>query len=244
MEREKIISVKNLTKEFGHFTAVKGISFDVYKGEIFGFLGANGAGKTTAMKMLIGISNPTSGEANVAGFDVHSQADMVKKSIGYMSQKFSMYDDLTIKENITFFGGIYGLSRIQIKQKIAQLIEELELQEVANNLVGSLPLGWKQKLSFSVALLHEPKIVFLDEPTGGVDPITRRQFWEMISTQAYQGTTIFVTTHYMDEAEYCDRVSIMVDGSIEALDTPKNLKQQFKVDSMNDVFLKLARNIE
>ena len=176
MEREKIISVKNLTKEFGHFTAVKGISFDVYKGEIFGFLGANGAGKTTAMKMLIGISNPTSGEANVAGFDVHSQADMVKKSIGYMSQKFSMYDDLTIKENITFFGGIYGLSRIQIRQKIEQLIEELELQEVANNLVGSLPLGWKQKLSFSVALLHEPKIVFLDEPTGGVDPITRRQF--------------------------------------------------------------------
>lgn len=244
MEREKIISVKNLTKEFGHFTAVKGISFDVYKGEIFGFLGANGAGKTTAMKMLIGISNPTSGEANVAGFDVHSQADMVKKSIGYMSQKFSMYDDLTIKENITFFGGIYGLSRIQIKQKIAQLIEELELQEVANNLVGSLPLGWKQKLSFSVALLHEPKIVFLDEPTGGVDPITRRQFWEMIYTHAYKGTTIFVTTHYMDEAEYCDRVSIMVDGSIEALDTPKNLKQQFKVDSMNDVFLKLARNIE
>ena len=244
MEREKIISVKNLTKEFGHFTAVKGISFDVYKGEIFGFLGANGAGKTTAMKMLIGISNPTSGEANVAGFDVHSQADMVKKSIGYMSQKFSMYDDLTIKENITFFGGIYGLSRIQIKQKIAQLIEELELQEVANNLVGSLPLGWKQKLSFSVALLHEPKIVFLDEPTGGVDPITRRQFWEMIYTQAYKGTTIFVTTHNMDEAEYCDRVSIMVDGSIEALDTPKNLKQQFKVDSMNDVFLKLARNIE
>lgn len=244
MEREKIISVKNLTKEFGHFTAVKGISFDVYKGEIFGFLGANGAGKTTAMKMLIGISNPTSGEANVAGFDVHSQADMVKKSIGYMSQKFSMYDDLTIKENITFFGGIYGLSRIQIKQKIAQLIEELELQEVANNLVGSLPLGWKQKLSFSVALLHEPKIVFLDEPTGGVDPITRRQFWEMIYRQAYKGTTIFVTTHYMDEAEYCDRVSIMVDGSIEALDTPKNLKQQFKVDSMNDVFLKLARNIE
>ena len=244
MEREKIICVKNLTKEFGHFTAVKGISFDVYKGEIFGFLGANGAGKTTAMKMLIGISNPTSGEANVAGFDVHSQADMVKKSIGYMSQKFSMYDDLTIKENITFFGGIYGLSRIQIKQKIAQLIEELELQEVANNLVGSLPLGWKQKLSFSVALLHEPKIVFLDEPTGGVDPITRRQFWEMIYRQAYKGTTIFVTTHYMDEAEYCDRVSIMVDGSIEALDTPKNLKQQFKVDSMNDVFLKLARNIE
>ena len=244
MNKEKIISVQNLTKQFGNFTAVKGISFDVYKGEIFGFLGANGAGKTTAMKMLIGISNPTSGEAKVAGFDVHTQAEMVKKSIGYMSQKFSMYDDLTIKENITFFGGIYGLSRIQIKQKIAQLVEELQLQDVANNLVGSLPLGWKQKLSFSVALLHEPKIVFLDEPTGGVDPITRRQFWEMIYAEAYKGTTIFVTTHYMDEAEYCDRVSIMVDGAIEALDSPKNLKKQFKVDSMNDVFLKLARNIE
>ena len=244
MEQEKIITVQNLTKKFGNFTAVKGISFDVYKGEIFGFLGANGAGKTTAMKMLIGISNPTSGEANVAGFDVHTQAEMVKKSIGYMSQKFSMYDDLTIKENITFFGGIYGLSRIQIKQKIAQLVEELQLQDVVNNLVGSLPLGWKQKLSFSVALLHEPKIIFLDEPTGGVDPITRRQFWEMIYAQAHKGTTIFVTTHYMDEAEYCDRVSIMVDGAIEALDSPKKLKEQFKVDSMNDVFLKLARNIE
>jgi ABC-2 type transport system ATP-binding protein len=244
MNKEKIILVQNLTKQFGNFTAVKGISFDVYKGEIFGFLGANGAGKTTAMKMLIGISNPTSGNANVAGFDVHTQAEMVKRSIGYMSQKFSMYDDLTIKENITFFGGIYGLSRLQIKQKITQLVEELQLQDVVNNLVGSLPLGWKQKLSFSVALLHEPKIVFLDEPTGGVDPITRRQFWEMIYAEAYKGTTIFVTTHYMDEAEYCDRVSIMVDGAIEALDSPKNLKKQFKVDSMNDVFLKLARNIE
>ena len=244
MKQEKIIQVENLTKKFGDFTAVKGISFDVYKGEIFGFLGANGAGKTTAMKMLIGISNPTSGKANVAGYDVLSNSEMVKKSIGYMSQKFSMYDDLTIKENITFFGGIYGLSRKQIKKKIIQLVEELELQEFINNLVGSLPLGWKQKLSFSVALLHEPKIVFLDEPTGGVDPITRRQFWEMIYTQAYKGTTIFVTTHYMDEAEYCDRVSIMVDGAIEALDTPKKLKEQFKVDSMNEVFLKLARNIE
>ena len=241
---ERLLEVKDLHVSYGAINAIKGIDLYVNRGEVVTILGANGAGKTTAMKMLIGISNPTSGEANVAGFDVHSQADMVKKSIGYMSQKFSMYDDLTIKENITFFGGIYGLSRIQIKQKIAQLIEELELQEVANNLVGSLPLGWKQKLSFSVALLHEPKIVFLDEPTGGVDPITRRQFWEMIYTQAYKGTTIFVTTHYMDEAEYCDRVSIMVDGSIEALDTPKNLKQQFKVDSMNDVFLKLARNIE
>ena len=241
---EAIIQVENLTKTFGNFTAVKGITFDVYKGEIFGFLGANGAGKTTAMKMLIGISKPTSGKAIVADLDVATQADLVKKSIGYMSQKFSLYDDLTIKENITFFGGIYGLSRKQIKEKTIQLVEELEMQNVADNLVSSLPLGWKQKLSFSVALIHEPKIVFLDEPTGGVDPITRRQFWEMIYTQAYKGTTIFVTTHYMDEAEYCDRVSIMVDGVIEALDTPKNLKKQFKVNSMNDVFLKLARNIE
>ena len=244
MKTEKIIEVRELRKEFGKFTAVKSISFDVYKGEIFGFLGANGAGKTTAMKMLIGISKPTSGDASVAGFDVKSNDEMVKKNIGYMSQKFSMYDDLTIKENITFFGGIYGLSRIQIKQKTEKLIAELQLQEVADKLVSSLPLGWKQKLSFSVALLHEPKIVFLDEPTGGVDPITRRQFWEMIYAEAHKGTTIFVTTHYMDEAEYCDRVSIMVEGNIEALDTPKNLKQQFNVSSMNEVFLKLARNIE
>lgn len=244
MNKEKIIQVENLTKQFGDFTAVKGISFDVYKGEIFGFLGANGAGKTTAMKMLIGISKPTKGEAIVAGFDVKVNGELVKKSIGYMSQKFSMYDDLTIKENITFFGGIYGLSRTEIKSKTEILIAELGLQEVANNLVGSLPLGWKQKLSFSVALLHEPKIVFLDEPTGGVDPITRRQFWEMIYAEANKGTTIFVTTHYMDEAEYCDRVSIMVDGKIEALDTPKKLKETYKVNSMNDVFLKLARNIE
>lgn len=244
MDQEKIITVKNLTKTFGSFTAVNSISFEVNKGEIFGFLGANGAGKTTAMKMLIGISKPTSGEALVAGFDIKMQSEMVKKSIGYMSQKFSMYDDLTIKENITFFGGIYGLSRIQIKQKTVELIRELGLEEVADKLVGALPLGWKQKLSFSVALLHEPKIVFLDEPTGGVDPITRRQFWEMIYAEANKGTTIFVTTHYMDEAEYCDRVSIMVEGKIEALDSPKNLKKQFNVASMNDVFLKLARNIE
>lgn len=244
MSQEKIITVKNLTKIFGSFTAVNSISFEVNKGEIFGFLGANGAGKTTAMKMLIGISKPTSGEALVAGFDIKMQSEMVKKSIGYMSQKFSMYDDLTIKENITFFGGIYGLSRIQIKQKTVELIRKLGLEEVADKLVGALPLGWKQKLSFSVALLHEPKIVFLDEPTGGVDPITRRQFWEMIYAEANKGTTIFVTTHYMDEAEYCDRVSIMVEGKIEALDSPKNLKKQFDVASMNDVFLKLARNIE
>ena len=236
--------MSNLTKTFSDFTAVNNISFEVAKGEIFGFLGANGAGKTTAIKMLIGISKPSSGEATVAGFDIAKQSEMVKKNIGYMSQKFSLYDDLTIKENITFFGGIYGLSRKEIKEKTAILIAELELEEVANQLVGALPLGWKQKLSFSVALLHEPKIIFLDEPTGGVDPITRRQFWEMIYAQAHKGTTIFVTTHYMDEAEYCDRVSIMVEGKIEALDSPKNLKKQFKVDSMNEVFLKLARNIE
>lgn len=244
METEKIISVSNLCKKFGNFTAVDAISFEVAKGEIFGFLGANGAGKTTAIKMLIGISKPTSGEAMVAGFDVKNNAEWIKKNIGYMSQRFSMYDDLTLKENITFFGGIYGLSRKQIKEKTTSLIQDLQLEEVADQLVGSLPLGWKQKLSFSVALLHEPKIVFLDEPTGGVDPITRRQFWEMIYQEAHKGTTIFVTTHYMDEAEYCDRVSIMVEGKIEALDSPKNLKQKYNVDSMNEVFLKLARNVE
>jgi ABC-2 type transport system ATP-binding protein len=244
MNKEKIIEVQNLTKQFGSFTAVNSISFEVYKGEIFGFLGANGAGKTTAMKMLIGISKPTSGEALVAGFDVKANTEMVKRSIGYMSQKFSMYDDLTIKENISFFGGIYGLSKARIKEKTAQLVAELGLEDAIDKLVGSLPLGWKQKLSFSVALLHEPKIVFLDEPTGGVDPITRRQFWEMIYAEANKGTTIFVTTHYMDEAEYCDRVSIMVEGVIEALDSPKNLKTKYNVASMNDVFLKLARNVE
>lgn len=241
MNNQNVIEVENLTKTFGDFTAVNAISFEVKKGEIFGFLGANGAGKTTAMKMLIGISNPTSGNAVVAGFDVFSQAEDIKKSIGYMSQKFALYDDLTVKENITFFGGIYGLSRARIKEKAKELIDELGLQDVANQLVGSLPLGWKQKISFSVALLHNPKIVFLDEPTGGVDPITRRQFWEMIYKASHHGTTVFVTTHYMDEAEYCDRVSIMVNGKIEALDTPKKLKEQFKVENMNDVFLKIAR---
>ena len=244
MKKENVIEVENLTKKFGDFTAVDAITFIVKKGEIFGFLGANGAGKTTAMKMLIGISKPTSGKAKVAGYDVFTNAEDIKKNIGYMSQKFALYDDLTVKENITFFGGIYGLSRSKIKEKTIALLEELGLQEVANQLVGSLPLGWKQKISFSVSLLHEPQIVFLDEPTGGVDPITRRQFWEMIYKSANQGTTIFVTTHYMDEAEYCDRVSIMVEGKIEALDTPNKLKEQFKVDSMNQVFLKLARNIE
>ncbi len=244
MKQQKIIEVENLTKKFGDFTAVKSISFHVNKGEIFGFLGANGAGKTTAMKMLIGISNPTSGNAIVAGHNVQSQSELVKKSIGYMSQKFSLYDDLTVQENITFFGGIYGLSKNQIKSKTEILIENLQLGNITKTKVGDLPLGWKQKLAFSVALLHEPKIVFLDEPTGGVDPITRRQFWELIYAEAHKGTTIFVTTHYMDEAEYCNRVSIMVEGVIEALDSPKNLKKQFGVESMNEVFLKLARNIE
>ncbi|WP_297703726.1 ABC transporter ATP-binding protein [uncultured Eudoraea sp.] len=241
MEDNKVIEVKGLTKMFGDFTAVSAITFDVKKGEIFGFLGANGAGKTTAMKMLIGISKPTAGEAKVAGFDVASEAEDIKKNIGYMSQKFALYDDLTVKENITFFGGIYGLTRARIKEKTNGLIEELGLQHHTDKLVGSLPLGWKQKIAFSVSLLHEPKIVFLDEPTGGVDPITRRQFWEMIYKSANKGTTIFVTTHYMDEAEYCDRVSIMVNGKIEALDTPKRLKEQFNAETMNDVFLKLAR---
>ncbi len=241
MKDINIIQVKDLSKKFGDFTAVNTITFEVKKGEIFGFLGANGAGKTTAMKMLIGISIPTSGEATVADFDVYKDPEEIKKNIGYMSQKFSLYDDLTVKENITFFGGIYGLSRDKIKEKRCQLVEELGLKEVVDELVSSLPLGWKQKLAFSVALLHDPKIIFLDEPTGGVDPITRRQFWEMIYKTAHNGTTVFVTTHYMDEAEYCDRVSIMVDGKIEALDTPKKLKEQFKADTMNDVFLKLAR---
>jgi ABC-2 type transport system ATP-binding protein len=241
MKNNNIIQVKGLTKKFGDFTAVSSISFEVARGEIFGFLGANGAGKTTAMKMLIGISKPTSGEARVAGYDVGKQAEEVKKNIGYMSQKFALYDDLTVRENIKFFGGIYGLSAERIREKGKSLIEELGLGPAANSLVGSLPLGWKQKLSFSVSMLHDPKIVFLDEPTGGVDPITRRQFWEMIYKAAYNGTTIFVTTHYMDEAEYCNRVSIMVEGKIEALDTPKKLKEQYKVDSMNAVFLKLAR---
>lgn len=244
MKKENVIAVEELTKAFGDFKAVNAISFEVKKGEIFGFLGANGAGKTTAIKMLIGISHPTSGKAHVVDFDVYTQPESIKKNIGYMSQRFALYDDLTVNENIRFFGGIYGLSRSKIKEKRKQLIQELDLESVANKLVGTLPLGWKQKLAFSVALFHDPKIVFLDEPTGGVDPITRRQFWEMIYQAADRGITIFVTTHYMDEAEYCDRVSIMVEGKIEALDTPKNLKKQFKVDSMNDVFLKLARNPE
>ncbi len=239
--REVVINTNKLTKRFGDFTAVNEITFEVYNGEIFGFLGANGAGKTTAMRMLIGLSKPTSGSATVAGFDVYKQTENIKKNIGYMSQKFSLYEDLTVLENISFYGGIYGLSDAQIKTKSDELITSLGLQNEAKKLVASLPLGWKQKLSFSVALLHEPKIVFLDEPTGGVDPLTRRQFWDLIYAASDKGVTIFVTTHYLDEAEYCNRISIMVDGKIEALDSPENLKKQFNTHSMDEVFYELAR---
>ena len=239
--QDVVIKTDKLTKRFGDFTAVNEITFEVYKGEIFGFLGANGAGKTTAMRMLIGLSKPTSGRATVAGFDVYKQTENIKKNIGYMSQKFSLYQDLTVLENICFYGGIYGLSDAEIKAKSDELITRLGLQNEAKKLVASLPLGWKQKLSFSVALLHEPKIVFLDEPTGGVDPVTRRQFWDLIYAASDNGITIFVTTHYMDEAEYCNRISIMVDGKIEALDSPGTLKKHFNTDSMDDVFYELAR---
>ncbi len=238
-----VIQTENLNKTFGNFIAVNNISFNVGKGEIFGFLGANGAGKTTAIKMLCGLLTPTSGKATVAGYDVFKQSESIKKTIGYMSQKFSLYNDLTVWENITLYAGIYGLSNKEIKERGNVLIKALEIEDFADKLVDGLPLGFKQKLAFSVAVIHNPQIVFLDEPTGGVDPITRRQFWEMIYQAAERGTTVFVTTHYMDEAEYCDRVSIMVDGVIEALDTPKMLKKQFKVDSMDEVFLHLARNV-
>src|SRR3979409_1399496 len=238
---ETVIKAENLTKRFGDFTAVDAISFEVSKGEIFGFLGANGAGKTTAMRMLCGLSNPTSGKAAVAGFDVFKQAESIKKNIGYMSQKFSLYEDLTVKENIRFYAGIYGKSDKFIKAKTDVILKQLRLEDEASKLVRSLPLGWKQKLAFSVAIFHEPQIVFLDEPTGGVDPVTRREFWHLIYKAAESGITVFVTTHYMDEAEYCNRVSIMVDGKIEALDTPAQLKKTYEARSMDEVFLKLAR---
>ena len=241
MNSEKAITAEQLTKKFGDFTAVDAISFDVNTGEIFGFLGANGAGKTTAMRMLSGLSIPTSGKATVAGFDVYKQNEKIKRNIGYMSQKFSLYEDLTVRENIRFYAGIYGKSDKFIRDKTGIILKQLHLENEANKLVRSLPLGWKQKLAFSVAIFHEPKIVFLDEPTGGVDPVTRREFWNMIYLAAESGITVFVTTHYMDEAEYCDRVSIMVDGRIDALDTPKQLKQRFNAASMDEVFLKLAR---
>ncbi|MFA6876163.1 MAG: ABC transporter ATP-binding protein [Parabacteroides sp.] len=236
-----VIETNQLTKRFGTFTAVDRISFEVGEGEIFGFLGANGAGKTTAMRMLCGLSTPTSGEARVAGFDVYKEAEKIKSHIGYMSQKFSLYGDLKVWENIRLFGGIYGLSTRQLSIKTDELLDLLDLKGERNTLVNALPLGWKQKLAFSVAVIHEPRIVFLDEPTGGVDPVTRRQFWELIYQAAERHITVFVTTHYMDEAEYCNRVSIMVDGCIKALDSPAGLKTTFQVTNMNDVFHMLAR---
>ncbi len=236
-----VIEAEGLTKQFGNFVATDHISFKVYAGEIFGFLGANGAGKTTAMRMLCGLSQPSDGHATVAGYDVAKQHEKVKEHIGYMSQKFSLYDDLTIRENLKLFGGIYGMDNATIRQKSDTLLSDLDLTAHADDLVASLPLGWKQKLAFSVAVFHDPKIVFLDEPTGGVDANTRKQFWALIYAAAARGITIFVTTHYMDEAEYCDRVSIMVDGVIKALDSPTKLKEQFGVDTMYDVFVKLAR---
>jgi ABC-2 type transport system ATP-binding protein len=238
---EKVIVTENLTKKFGHFTAVDHISFEVKRGEIFGFLGANGAGKTTAMRMLCGLSKPTSGNGTVAGFDIHKQPEMVKRNIGYMSQKFSLYDDLKVWENIELFGGIYGMTDSEIKLKTDELMAKLNFESERNSLVKSLPLGFKQKLAFSVSIFHTPKVVFLDEPTGGVDPITRRKFWELIYEAAASRITVFVTTHYMDEAEYCDRVSIMVDGRIEALDSPANLKEQYNARNMDGVFQQLAR---
>ena len=238
---EKVIEVKNLMKKFGDFVANDHLTFDVYKGEIFGFLGANGAGKTTAMRILCGLSTPTSGDIMVGGFDIYKQTEKIKQNIGYMSQKFSLYEDLTVYENIKFYAGIYGLSDAKIKEKADGLIEKLGLTESKKKLVQSLPLGWKQKLAFSIAIIHNPKIVFLDEPTGGVDPVTRRQFWDLIYEAAEKGITVFVTTHYMDEAEYCNRISIMVDGKIEALDTPAELMKQHNAKNMDEVFLKLAR---
>ncbi len=237
----KVIEVKNLMKKFGDFVANDKLTFDVYKGEIFGFLGANGAGKTTAIRILCGLSTPTSGEITVGGFDIYKQTEKIKQNIGYMSQKFSLYEDLTVYENIKFYAGIYGLSNDEIKQKSNELLEKLGLGDSKKKLIKSLPLGWKQKLAFSIAIIHNPKIVFLDEPTGGVDPITRRQFWDLIYEAAEKGITVFVTTHYMDEAEYCDRISIMVDGKIEALDTPTKLMKEHNANNMDEVFLKLAR---
>jgi len=236
-----VIETKELTKRFGNFTAVDHISFNVYEGEIFGFLGANGAGKTTAMRMLCALSKPTSGNGKVAGFDIGRESELVKRNIGYMSQKFSLYEDLKVWENIRLFAGIYGMKDKDIAIKTEELLARLGFESERNTLVSSLPLGWKQKLAFSVAIFHEPKVVFLDEPTGGVDPATRRQFWELIYQAADRGITVFVTTHYMDEAEYCNRVSIMVDGVIEALDSPANLKKQFNAQEMEEVFYKLAR---
>ena len=242
MPEGKVIVARNLTKMFGNFTAVDHISFEVDKGEIFGFLGANGAGKTTAMRMLCGLSKQTSGQAWVAGFDITGESESIKKCIGYMSQKFALYEELEVWENIRLYAGIYGVPEKEIAPRTDELLQRLGFENEKNTLVKSLPLGWKQKLAFSVAIFHEPKIVFLDEPTGGVDPATRRQFWELIYQAADRGITVFVTTHYMDEAEYCNRVTIMVDGRIDALDSPKKLKQQYDAKNMDEVFHQLARN--
>jgi ABC-2 type transport system ATP-binding protein len=239
--RSVIISVRNLVKKFGDFVANDNLTFDVYEGEIFGFLGANGAGKTTAIRILCGLSFPTSGKLEIAGFNVYTQREQIKRNIGYMSQKFSLYEDLNIRENIRFYGGIYGMSASVIRRKTDELIEELGLSSIATTLIKDIPLGWRQKVAFSVAIFHEPRIVFLDEPTGGVDPLTRRQFWEHIYKASARGITVFVTTHYMDEAEYCERVSIMAEGRIEALDTPYNLKKTYNSGTMDEVFLKIAR---
>src|SRR5512133_1036180 len=236
--RKKVIEVENMVKRFGHFTANDNLNFDVYEGEIFGFLGANGAGKTTAIRILSGLSKPTSGEVTVAGFDAYRQPEKIKKNIGYMSQRFSLYEDLTVKENITLYGGIYHMSRELIRTRTNELLDRLKFRDYENRIIADLPLGLRQKLAFSVAVLHEPRIVFLDEPTGGVDPVTRRQFWEMIYETAAAGITVFVTTHYMDEAEYCDRISIMNEGKIVALDTPANLKKKYDATSVEDVFIK------
>ena len=242
--RTPIIEVKNLVKKFGHFVADDHLTFNVYPGEIFGFLGANGAGKTTAIRMICGLLEPTSGELKVAGFDGYHEREKIKRNIGYMSQKFSLYEDLTVYENIRLFAGIYGIGRKVRLEKTDELLKKLNLEESRDTLVGSLPLGWKQKLAFSLAVFHSPKVVFLDEPSGGVDPLTRRTFWDLIYEVAHQGITIFVTTHYMDEAEYCDRVAIMSEGKIVALDTPSALKADYQAESMDVVFLKIARNKE
>lgn len=242
MEPNKIaIKAVNLNKNFGSFVANKDLNFEVYQGEIFGFLGANGAGKTTAIKILCGLSTPSSGEISVAGFDVYSETEKIKRNIGYMSQKFSLYDDLTVWENILFYGGIYGMKKSTIKAETEKLLVRLDLEHSRNKLIGTLPLGWKQKLAFSIAIIHKPAIVFLDEPTGGVDPITRRQFWEMIYAAANDGITVFVTTHYMDEAEYCNRLSIMVAGEIKAMGKPLDLIRTYDAKDMDEVFVKLAR---
>ena len=241
MKDEVIIQVEGLTKRFGNFTAVDRISFEVYRGEIFGFLGANGAGKTTAMRMLCGLSFPTEGTGTVAGFDVMKQGEQIKRHIGYMSQRFSLYEELTVRENMELFGGIYGMSRQEIDARARELLAKINFADHADDLVSSLPLGWRQKLAFMVATMHRPDIVFLDEPTGGVDPITRRQFWDMIRAAAAEGTTMFVTTHYMDEAEYCNRITIMVDGKIKALAPPAEMMTQLGAKNMNEVFVKLCR---